>query len=315
MKNKRYLIFIFVMTTFLMEGCHRAKNGSGSMLTGEAVIAADEALKPLMEAQLDIFHSIYMASSIDCKYLPEDSVIKLLLKEDIRLAITGRPLNEDEVAFLKSKELFPESIPVAYDAIALIVTAENKPIALTTNQIKQILSGNITDWSQISNSGKSGNIQLIFDTESSGIVRYLNEKLELNNKLSGNFSFAGTNEKVIEMVAANKGHLGFIGYNWLSETESIKVQEKLKRVHLVGVSTQSNEMVTDSAFMPSVSSLYNNKYPFIRKVYALYTDPAASLARGFLALLTSERGQRIIYRNGLRSEHDFQRLIHIKEDF
>lgn len=315
MIKKGFLIFVLIMTAFLWEGCHRAKNGSGSMLTGEAVIAADEALKPLMEAQLDIFHSIYMASSIDCKYLPEDSVINLLMKEEIRLAITGRPLNEKEVEFLKSRELFPESIPMAYDAIALIVPAGIEPIALTTDQIKQILSGNITDWSQIANSGKSGNIQLIFDTESSGIVRYLNEKLELKNKLSGNFTFVGNNEKVIEMVAEKEDCLGFIGYNWLSETESIKVQEKLKKVHLVGVSNPSNEMTADSAFMPSVSSLYNNKYPFIRKVYALYTDPSASLARGFLALLTSERGQRIIYRNGLRSEHDFQRLIHIKEDF
>lgn len=315
MKNKGYLIFILVMTTFLWEGCHRANNNSSSILTGEAVIAADEALKPLMEAQLDIFHSIYKASSIDCKYLSEDSVVKLILNEDIRLGVTGRPLNEEEVAFLKSKELFPESIPMAYDAIALIVPAGSGTITLTTDQIKQILSGNITDWSQIANSGKSGNIQLIFDTESSGSIRYLNEKLELKNKLSGNFTFAGSNEKVIEMVAGNEGYLGFIGYNWLSETESIKVQEKLNRVHLVGVSNPSNEMTADSAFMPSVNSIYNNQYPFIRKVYALYTDPSASLARGFLALLTSERGQRIIYRSGLRSEHDFQRLISIKEDF
>lgn len=315
MKNKSYLVIVFIMTTFLWEGCHRANNGSGSMLTGEALIAADESIRPLMDAQLDIFHSIYMASSIDCKYLSEDDAIRLLQKEEIRLAIVGRPLNGQEEEYFKSKGLIPESIPLAYDAIALIVPSTSKITALTTYQVKQILSGNITDWSQIANSGKTGSIQLILDTESSGIIRYLNEKLGLNNKLSGNFMFAGSNEQVIEMVAQKPDCLGFIGYNWLSETESIKVQEKLDKVHFVGLLASANELAAERAFMPSASTLYDNTYPFIRKVYAIYTDPSASLARGFLALLTSERGQRIVYRMGLRSEHDFQRLIHIKEDF
>jgi len=285
------------------------------MLTGEAVITADEALKPLIEAELDVFHNLYTSSSIDCKYLTEGEAINLLLKEEIRLAIVGRPLNENEVNFFKSKDLIPESIPLAYDAIALIVPATSSITALTTDQIKQILSGTITDWNQIPNSGKSGVIQIILDTQTSGIVRYLDERLELNSKLSGNFKFAGNNQSVIDMIAANEDGIGFVGYNWLSETESIKVQETLNKVHFVGVSETLNKSAMNGVIKPSVSSLYNNTYPFIRKVYAIYTDPAASLARGFLALLTSERGQRIIYRIGLKSEQDFQRLIKIKEDF
>jgi hypothetical protein len=39
------------------------------------------------------------------------------------------------------------------------------------------------------------------------------------------------------------------------------------------------------------------------------------MARGFLAHLTSERGQKIIYRMGLKPESDFQRLVNIKSDF
>ena len=312
MRNKKYLIYSLIMATFLWEGCHRADKGTGSMLTGEAVITADEAFMPLINAELDVFHNIYTASSIDCKYLPEDQAINLLLKEEVRLAVVGRPLNEKEVNYFKSMDIIPESIPLAYDAIALIVPASNTVGALTTDQIKQILSGSITDWNQITNSGKTGTIQIVFDTESSGIIRYLDEKLGLENKISGNFKFAGSNQSVVEMIAANTDGIGFVGYNWLSETESIKVQETLNKVHFVGV---FNKSAGNSAVMPSVSSLYNNTYPLIRKVYAIYTDPAASLARGFLALLTSERGQRIIYRNGLKSEYDFQRLIKINEDF
>ncbi|HEY3371922.1 MAG TPA: substrate-binding domain-containing protein, partial [Prolixibacteraceae bacterium] len=263
--------------------------------------------------ELDIFHSMYQYSSIDCKFVSEYDAINLLLKEETRLAIIARPLNKEEEESLKSKNLAPESIPLAFDAVAMIVHAENKSLALTTGQISQIMSGSITDWSQLNQSGKSGNIELVFEAQSSGIIRYLDEKLNLNKKVSGTIKFAGDSPKVIEMIAANPNAIGFVGYNWLSEKENIKVQQRLATVNLVAVSASSTVGPADS-FVPSVSSIYNNTYPLIRRVYAIYTDPSASLARGFLAHLTSERGQKIIFRCGLKPESDFQRLISIKKE-
>lgn len=313
--NRGKLFFVLVLSTVLLMGCSRTRTTNNSMLTGETTIAADEALKPLVNSQLDIFHSIYQASKINCKYVSEYDALNLLLKEEIRLAIVGRPLDEKEVNYFKSIDIVPQSIPFATDAIALIVPASNGTMALTMNQIKQILSGEISDWNQIEGSGLSGSIPLYFDAEASGIIRYMNEKLVLKNKISGNVKFTGSNEKVIESVVEDKNGIGFVGYNWLSETESLKVQEKLNKIHFVGVSLQSGGNAAGTAYLPSVSGIYNNTYPLTRKLYAIYTDPAASLARGFLALLTSERGQRAIYRMGLKPENDFQRQIRIIEDY
>jgi phosphate transport system substrate-binding protein len=309
--SKRYIIFVLVLSSFQWAGCHSPKNEMpNTMLTGKAVIAADETLLPLMNAELDVFRSIYKYSSIDCKFLSEYDAINLLLQEKSRLAIVGRPLNQKEIDFFKSRDIIPQSIPFAYDAVALIVPSENKIRSFTTDQIIQLLSGTVTNWNQIDNSEKSGSIQLIFDTESSGIIRFLDEKLNLNKKISGDIKFAGNSKQLMEMVAENPNGIGFVGYNWLSETESIKVQETLGKVHLIAVSGKSNS-INKSNIIPSISSIYNNTYPLTRKVYAIYTDPAASLARGFLAHLTSERGQKIIYRCGLKPENDFQREIKI----
>ncbi|MGE5394908.1 MAG: PstS family phosphate ABC transporter substrate-binding protein [Candidatus Saccharibacteria bacterium] len=313
--NGGKLYFILVMSTFLLMSCGRTRTTNDSMLTGETTIAADEALKPLINAQLDIFHSIYQASKINCKYVSEYDALNLLLKEEIRLAIVGRPLEPKEIDYFKSKDIIPQSIPFATDAIALIVPSSNGTMALKMNQIKQILTGEISDWNQIEGSGMSGSIPLYFDMEASGIIRYMNEKLVLNNKISGNVKFSGSNEKVIDAVIEDKNGIGFVGYNWLSQTESIKVQDKLNKIHFVGISDPTNGKSGDQAFMPSVSGIYNKTYPLTRKLYAVYTDPSASLARGFLALLTSERGQRAIYRMGLKPENDFQRQIRIIEDY
>lgn len=313
--DKQHLFLIIVTVTFLNFGCHRVKKEvPESMLTGTAIIAADETLFPVMNAELDVFQSLYKYASIDCKYVSEYDAINLLLQEHIRLAIVTRPLNQNEIDFFKSKGISPESIPLAYDAIGVIVNPENKAEVLSIQQISQILSGDLLNWSQVKGSGKTGVIRQVFDTESSGIIRSLNDSLHLNKKISGDIQFAGSSKKIIEKVIIDPNAIGFVGYNWLSENESLNVQESLKKIRLIAVTTAAYADGANS-FKPSVENLFNLRYPLTRKIYAIYTDPAASLARGFLAHLTSDRGQKIIYRMGLKPENDFQRLVNIKTEY
>lgn len=308
---KRCFFLIILLSGILINGCHRAqKQVPESMLTGKGTIAADEALMPLMKAELDVFQSIYSFASIDCNYVSEYDAINLLLKEQIRLAIVTRPLNQKEIGYFKSKNINPESIPIAYDAIAVIVNSENKTNTLTTKQISAILTGDILNWDQINNSGKVGSINQVFDSESSGIIRSLNDSLHLNNKIAGKIDFPGSSGTLIEKVSSDPNGIGFVGLNWLSENENPKVQDNLKKINLVAVSTSAISDSTNS-YLPSQMNIYNLKYPLIRNVYAIYTDPSASLARGFLAHLTSDRGQKIIYRIGLKPIKDFQRLVRI----
>jgi len=306
-----FIMLIVLFICFLNSGCHRPQKAvPETMLTGHGTIAADEALKPLINTEVEIFQSFYHFASIDCKYVSEYDAINLLLKEKIRLAIVTRPLNKKESEYLKSINIVPESIPIAYDAVAVIVNSGNTTKALTTKQLSQILSGELSDWNQIENSGKVGSIQQFFDSESSGIIRSLNDSLHLNNKITGKVSFSGSSDKLIDRIASDVNGIGFVGLNWLSESENLEVQAKLKKVNFIAVSKAATADSTNS-YTPSLFNMYNLRYPLIRKVYAIYTDPSASLARGFLAHLTSDRGQKIIYRIGLKPEHDFQRLVKI----
>ena len=312
---KTQVIFVFLAVAFLGTGCRRAKKEApNSMLSGQVTIAADEALRPFVNAELDVFQSIYSYATVNCQFVSEYDAINLLLKEKIRLALVTRPLNQKEIDYFKSIKIHPESIPLAYDAIAVVAHHENKAVALTTRQISGILSGELVNWNQINGSGLTGGIKLIFDSESSGIIRSLNDSLHLNKKISGDIHFAGNSKNLLEMIASDPNAIGFVGYNWLSETESLNVLQILKKLNLIAVSTAFLADSTNS-FKPSVGSLYNLRYPLTRRIYALYTDPSASLARGFLAHLTSERGQKIIYRMGLKPENDFQRLVNIKNNF
>jgi phosphate transport system substrate-binding protein len=305
------LIVLFFISFYF--GCHRVrKEVPDSMVTGHAVIAADEAILPLVNAEINVFQSLYNFATINCEYGSEYDAINLLLKEKTRLALVTRPLNQKEIEFFKGRSLNSESIPIGFDAIALIIHVDSPLKVLTTSQISGILSGELVNWNQISNSGKDGNIKIVLDSESSGIIRSLNDSLHLNQKIAGVFQFSGSSKKTIETVASDPNAVGFIGFNWLSEMENPTVQNDLKRISFVSV---TNGTIADSSYLPTIGNIYNLKYPLTRRVYAIYTDPAASLARGFLAHLTSERGQKIIYRMGLKPENDFQRQIKINKDY
>lgn len=309
----RFMLIVLSICV-LNSGCHHTPKAiPETMLTGHGTIAADEALMPMVNAELSVFQSFYKFASIDCKYVSEYDAINLLLKEKIRLAIVTRPLNTKEFEYLKSINIIPESIPIAYDAVAVIVNAGNKTNALTTKQLSQILSGELSDWNQIDNSGKVGSIQQYFESESSGIIRSLNDSLHLNNKITGKVSFTGSSDKLIDRIASDTNGIGFVGLNWLSENENLNVQANLRKVNFVAISKAAAADSTNS-YTPSLFNMYNLRYPLIRKVYAIYTDPSGSLARGFLAQLTSDRGQKIIYRIGLKPEHDFQRLVNINKE-
>lgn len=313
--NKAKYITIFGLVIMLFTACHqRTSKIPETILSGKVTIAADESLQPMMNAELHVFQSMYSYAKVDCGFSPENEVLTDLIQEKIRLAIVARPLKQQEIDFFKSKNIPAESIPLSYDAIAVFVNPGNNTAWLSLNQLKQILSGTINDWAQVYGSGKKGAIRLIFDSKSSGILRSLNDSLHLDDKIAGMVSFSGASSSVISAVASNPDAIGFVGYNWLSENENPDVRRSLEKIKLLAVSKNPNADAHNSC-KPSIATIYNRKYPLIREIYAIYTDPAAGLSKGFLAQLTSERGQRIIYRIGLLPADDLQRQILIKSDY
>ena len=259
--NKQSTILIVLFLISFNFGCHRVrKEVPDSMVTGHAVITADEAILPLINAEIDVFQSLYNFASIDCQYGSEYDAINLLLQQKTRLALVTRPLNQKEIEFFKSRDLNSESIPIGYDAVAIVVHVDNSQKVLTTVQVSKILTGELTNWSQISSSGKEGNIKIVLDTESSGIIRSLNDSLHLNQKIAGVFQFSGSSKNTIESVASDPNAIGFIGFNWLSELENPVVQNDLKRVSFVAV---SKGMIVDSTncYQPTIANIYNLKYP------------------------------------------------------
>ncbi len=91
--------------------------------------------------------------------------IAALLDGTTMIADHSRPMKESEYKTAVAKRIYPFTFHIANDAIAVVVHPSNPVSDLTLDQLKQIYTGKITNWSQIG--GKDGPIVIVSHDSSS----------------------------------------------------------------------------------------------------------------------------------------------------
>lgn len=264
---------------------------------GHIRIMVDEGYKPIVETSLDVFDSIYRQAKIDALYVPEGQAVKGLVDDSVEVAIITRRLSTEEMQYFTAKSggLPPKITAVAFDAVAFILHPANPDTVFTVAQIHDILSGKSTKWSQINPKSKLGDIRVVFDHAQSGTVRYAKDSI-----LQGQPVFAGatamkTNPDVIGYVAKNKGAIGIIGANWVSDTDDRGVQAFLREIQLADIASETGA----EGFGPYQAYLAQGNYPFKRTVYVINIQHRAGLGLGLASFLASDPGQRIVMKSGM----------------
>jgi phosphate transport system substrate-binding protein len=160
--------------------------------------------------------------------------------------------------------------------LALIVNKDNPVTDLTLEQIKDIYSGNITNWSQVG--GNDSAISLFNREDGSGTLEVFREKvLEKQNGKNG--VAYNSSSAIIDAVGYDKNAIGYVSFS--------AVNNKVKYLKIDGTEL-------------TVSNIKNNKYPLVRPLYYVYNSslPLSDQAQGFLDFVLSEEGQRIIATHG-----------------
>ena len=97
MKNISQIKMMFVMaiSALLLAACG---NPSGIIdetpTRGHIKITVDESYQLLIDAELQVFHSIYTYAKVDVAYKPEAEAIADLMNDSVRLVIVNRKLTE-----------------------------------------------------------------------------------------------------------------------------------------------------------------------------------------------------------------------------
>ncbi len=294
------IIYLLMGCMLLAGGCRFFKGNpyQNTTISGTTNIVVDETFRPVMEAEIDLFKGIYGYSEINAKYLPENEAFERLLNDSVQLIVASRKLRSDEIAILNNQKLFPKQLKVATDAIALIVHPSCKDTLISLNQIREILSGKITNWNQLNPESSSIPIKVLFDNEKSGIVKFMVDSICQGKFVATTASALQFNRDVIEYTASHPGVLGFIGASWISNKNDSLHLSFHKKIKVISVSASDNPNLENS-YKPYQAYLLDNMYPLTRSVYMINSEPRSGLSTGFVSFVASDKGQRIILKSGI----------------
>ncbi len=288
------------MLAIIPFGCGQDKNApTDNATSGSIHIVADDAYKPVIDAEIKVFESLYRNAKIDVRYETEDSVFKDLMSSDsIRFAVTARKLTKDEEDFFHSKTLYPEQTKIATDAMALIVNNNNPDSLLVLDKVKAIFNGQDSTWDAIDSKSNLGKIAVVFDHENSSNSRYIRDSINHGAKFPAYCFAVKSNTQVIDYVNKNPNAIGIISVNWISDNYDSTVMRFLSQVRVVGISHKESTNINDY-YQPYQAYLKMDNYPLCRDVYVIKREARTGLGSGFISFITSDPGQRIVLRAGL----------------
>lgn len=307
--NEIAMLFLLM---FIMLSCRNSQNDNplDTPTTGKISMAVDETFMPIVQAQLDVFHSVYRYAHIEPIALPESEAFKLLYDDSVKLILASRKLSDKEVEYFNQKKIFPKQVKIAIDAIAMIVNRQNPDSVYTVDELAAILKGEITNWSQLNNNNHSGNIELMFDNPKSGLVRYMIDSVAHTNALSKSLISGSVNTDVINYVSRHINAAGFIGVSWISDKDD---STRLSFQNNIRVARLGKVQKTD-AYKPYQAYIATEQYPLTRDIYLISTDPHLGLAEGFISFAASDKGQRIILKAGILPATATIRLVNVHDE-
>ena len=298
MKKKIISTSFLLLSLLAIFSCSSGKQQSTShwMEEYDVNVAIDETFQPIMGDLVDSYGMANKEANMKPVYVSEDSALRLLVRDSLRCCIATRKLNDNELAMVKANNLGIRQSLVAYDAIALVVNKANKDSLITLQEIKDIVSGKITKWEQLSHHAQKGDLKLVFDHSGSSTVRYMRDSLNNGNALAGNIyaSEGKTNKSVLEMVKADPTIIGVVGANWL-KADSASVLTDFRNLDFNVMRVCTNPETYSNYVRPYQHNIYMGYYPLVRSVYIMYTDPrSTSHVRSFYFFVKGQKGQTII---------------------
>lgn len=121
-------------------------DGEGSYeaakLKGKITLAGSTSVAPLMDVLKDEYIKLNPDVTIEIQESGSSAGIQSAMEGATEIGMSSRELKDEEAKELTSKQ-------IALDGIAVIVNKESKITTLTSEQIKSIYTGDVTDWADV----------------------------------------------------------------------------------------------------------------------------------------------------------------------
>jgi len=187
------------------------------------------------------------------------------------IADSSREVKENEFKEAQSRGIDLKPTIIALDGIAVIVHPSNAVSEITKQQIKEIYTGKLSNWSAIGGNDKK--IVVISRDIASGTFEAFNELALDKEKVRPDALMQASNQGVATTVANTPLAIGYVGLGYLSS--------KVKALKVDGI-TPSNETVI------------SKEYGLARPLYMYTNGEPKGVIKEFIDFILSEEGQKLV---------------------
>lgn len=259
-------------TSIAVEDGEESSASSGTV-SGNIVITGSTSVEMILNDMKDEFEAMNPGVTIEYTGSGSSAGITDTKAGTNNIGASSRELKEEEKDGNLKEEVF------AYDGIAIIVNPANEAVTdITPEQLADIYSGKITNWSEIG--GEDAEIFVVSREESSGTRSAFEELIGLEDAggLTGNASVSEGNGPVQAAVAGNENAIGYVSFSFIDDT--------VKPLTVGGVEANAENAKTGD---------YPLSRPFL---FCYYDDKVTEAGKAFLEFALTTDAQNLVEEHG-----------------
>lgn len=207
--------------------------------------------------------------------------IAALMNKSVEIAQSSRPIKDKEIESAKKIGVNPKEIIVGYDGITIIANKNNPVKNLTTEQLRAIYLGEISNWKEVGGADKQ--IVVLSRDSSSGTHIFFKEHVIRKGNDKGpeeyrkDTLFLPSNQAIVTEVEKNEGAIGYIG---------------------MGYMTKAVDGITVDGIAATVENVANKSYSISRALYWYTNGEPQGDVKLFIDYALSPAGQEIVKKEG-----------------
>ncbi|NIM94168.1 MAG: phosphate ABC transporter substrate-binding protein PstS family protein [Anaerolineales bacterium] len=279
----RTIIIILLSSLFLLSCCpfQREQGGTGA---GESIVnKGSDTLVNLALAWAEAYKDVRPDVSIGVTGGGSGTGIAALINGTTNIANASRKIKQEEVDEAESNGITPVEITVAQDAIAVIVHLDNPVDNLTIDQISDIYSGKINNWSEVGGEDRPI-VRLSRETNSGTHVFFLETVIRKGDKndttaFSADTLLLPSSEIITAEIRANPNAIGYDGLGYV--TEDVKMIG-------IGVNPEGPFVI------PSTQAVINDEYPIARRLFMYTAGEPQDEVLNYVNWILGPEGQSIV---------------------
>lgn len=256
---------------------------SGFAASGMVQIKGSDTMVNLGQAWAESFMKRYPNIPVSVTGGGSGTGFAALINGTCDIAEASRAIEDKEIALAKTRKINPIEYKVGLDGLTVVVNPKNPVSKLTIDQLSDIFTGKIKNWSQVG--GKNGSIVILSREVNSGTHVYFKEHVLRHGNAKGPEEYAPdalllpSSQAIADEVASNQNAIGYYGMGYLSS----------KQKAILVAKAQSSPYIS-----PTVANVINGTYPISRPLFMYTNGQPTGAVKQVIDFVFSAEGQKIV---------------------